>query len=228
MTSWSFKRAVRRASTPLLPDEIRRRLVARFPRLPLSPATFEEAGQRGDAAFFEAFYSRPDPYSAATKELVKYTALLAACGVGPFDNALEIGCSVGVFTAMLAPRCVRLLAIDIAENALKQARSRTTHLPQVRYERRRLPAEMPSGPFDLVIASDVLYYWDEADLRSFTANLRNVLAPGGRFVSLSWLGPVQAVANGEKVSSYLRRTLELRHVRGEQVGESILDVFENA
>ena len=221
------KRSVRRIATPIVPDELRRRLVARFPRLPLAPATFEEAGRRGDAAFFEAFYSTPDPYSAVTKEVAKYGVLLDACGPGPFDSALEIGCSVGVFTAMLAPRCNRLLAVDIAENALKQGRLRTERLPQVRFERRRLPAEMPDGSFDLVVASDVLYYWSKPDLERFVKQLGGILAPSGRFVSLSWLGPVRAVGDGAEVSAFLRSELGMRHVEGRRVGESVLDVFEN-
>jgi hypothetical protein len=37
-------------------------------------------------------------------ELVKYGATLEACGPGPFRAALELGGSIGVFSAQLAPR----------------------------------------------------------------------------------------------------------------------------
>jgi cyclopropane fatty-acyl-phospholipid synthase-like methyltransferase len=223
----SLGRVTRKVSPRLLPGEVRRQIVARFPRVPLAAASFQEAGRRKDAAFFEAFYSAPDPYAAMTRELAKYTVLLSACGVGPFDSALELGCSVGVFTAMLAPRCLRLLAIDIAENALAQARVNAARFPHVHFERRSLPEEMPPGQFELIVASDILYYWGRRDLHAFATKLRGMLSPGGRFVCLSWLGPVQAVGSGAEVSTFLRGELPLRHVSGQQVGESILDIFEN-
>ena len=55
----------------------------------------------------------PTPIRGATRtsdyERHKYAATLAACGAGPFARALELGGSIGVFSALLAPRCERLV-----------------------------------------------------------------------------------------------------------------------
>ena len=60
-----------------------------------------------------------------------------------------------------APRtATTLLAVDVAEAALAQARARLAALPHVRVERREIPEEFPAGPFDLIVASEVLYYLD--------------------------------------------------------------------
>ena len=60
---------------------------------------------RMSLADFEARYRLdPDPWGYATSEYErdKYEATLAACGEGPFADALELGASIGVFTQLLA------------------------------------------------------------------------------------------------------------------------------
>src|ERR1700760_3939198 len=83
---------------------------------------------------FEARYrADPDPwgYLASDYERAKYAATLAACGPGPFACALELGGSIGVFSALLAPRCKRLLTVDVAPTAVVRARSRLAEFPHV-------------------------------------------------------------------------------------------------
>ena len=68
-------------------------------------------------AEFEALYrADPDPwgYTHSAYERDKYAATLEACGPGPFAHALELGGSIGVFSALLAPRCRALTTIDAA------------------------------------------------------------------------------------------------------------------
>src|SRR5262245_26033356 len=48
-------------------------------------------------------------------------------------RALEIGCSIGVFTKMLSARCRDLLAIDYSPTALAYARKRCRGLSQIRF-----------------------------------------------------------------------------------------------
>ncbi len=111
--------------------------------------------------YFEALCARDaDPWRFATSpyERDKYAATLAALGPGKAVSALEVGCSIGVFTHALASRCGRLLAIDAAENALTQARIRCQGLDGVELRKMRVPAAWPDGRFDLIILSEVLYY----------------------------------------------------------------------
>ncbi len=93
-------------------------------------------------------------------EQAKYAATLDACGPGPFGRALELGASIGVFTALLAPRCRPLVTVDLAPTAVAAARERLRRRAAGRRSsqgadpRRRCPR----GPFDLVVASEILYY----------------------------------------------------------------------
>jgi hypothetical protein len=74
---------------------------------------------------FEARYAaNPDPWGFETSayEHEKYERTLAALGHRHYGRAFEAGCSIGVFTAMLAERCDELLAVDIAQAAVDSAR----------------------------------------------------------------------------------------------------------
>jgi len=218
------------AMTKVLPRGLRRRLTLRFPQLRLVSAKLREGGASYDAAEFDLFYAAcEDPWrlQMSKREAEKYEILLQACGAGPWERALEIGCSIGLFTELLAPRCARLLAVDISGIAVERARRRLRDSAHVILERRTLPAEMPAGPFDLVVCSDVLYYWPLDDLRRSARLFEEAVAPGGRLVVLHWQGPVQAPHTGDEVHDVLVTELLLTHVESRVVIDSRLDVFEN-
>src|SRR3954463_8269967 len=104
---------------------------------------------RVHAAFFDELYAKdPDPWEFETSEYeaAKYDATIAALEGRHFKTGLEIGCSIGVLTEHLARHVDELLGIDVAEAALARARERN---PGVRFERREIPEEYPSGHFEL-------------------------------------------------------------------------------
>ena len=95
-----------------------------------------------DAAYFERLYERdPDPWNFATSpyEQGKYRETLAILGDRHFSRALEVGCSIGILTSLLAERCDELLAVDINGRALAAARDRCAANNNVRFERRAIP-----------------------------------------------------------------------------------------
>lgn len=142
-------------------------------------------------SYFEDLYGRdPDPWRFATSgyERAKYAATLAALPRPRYSRALEVGCSIGVLTAQLAGRCDELLAVDVVEAALARARERCRDLPAVAFERMRLPGEMPPGRFDLILLSEVAYYWDRADVALAAERLRDALEPGGDLLLVHWTG----------------------------------------
>lgn len=146
------------------------------------------------AAYFDALYAADeDPWGFATSpyERAKYDRTVASLGDRRFGRGLEVGCSIGVLTARLAERCDRLLAVDVAASAVARARERLAGAPGVTVDRRALPDEMPDGPFDLIVASEVLYYWDAALLARGWDALRDALAPGGSLLAVHWRGPVR-------------------------------------
>lgn len=220
--------AVWGVSARVLPEQVRRRIVPHVPRGFLAPATLEQSGSRFDRTGFERFYAvTDDPWRLESdRELEKYTELLRACGEGPFGRALEIGCAIGVFTEMLAPRCTELLAVDISGIAVARARARVSRYDHVRCERRTLPADMPQEAFDLIVASDVLYYWPLPVVASAARVFEAHLAPGGRLVLLHWRGRPDAALSGDEVHETLAGELGgLAHAESGEVLDSRLDVF---
>ncbi|HEY2006705.1 MAG TPA: SAM-dependent methyltransferase [Solirubrobacteraceae bacterium] len=182
------------------------------------------------SAEFEALYRvNPDPwgYESSLYERTKYAATLAACGPGPFAEALELGGSIGVFTAALAPRCRRLVSIDAAATAVDVARARLASQPQVEVRLGSIPADIPSRSFDLVVASEILYYLEAPDLEATLSTLGDRLRPGARLVAVHWrpAGPERPFT-AEQVHARLRRADWARLVACAPTDEYLLDVFE--
>ena len=145
------------------------------------------------AAFFDEFYARSedgDPWGFAKFEYErdKYAATLAALPRPRYAAAFEVGCSIGVLTRQLATRCDRVLAVDVAERALTQARARNEDASHVEIRRARVPEDWPEGEtFDLILLSEVLYYFDPDDVRAVADRVLGALRPGGDVVLVHWL-----------------------------------------
>jgi SAM-dependent methyltransferase len=145
-----------------------------------------------DAGYFrERYAASPDPYGLAERwyEARKYAITVALLPWQRYGAAFEPGCSVGVLTAMLAARCDSLLACDAVPGAVASARARTAGLPGVRVERREVPAEWPARSFDLVVFSELLYYFDDADLGRVLGLGIGSLRPGGQLLAVHWRHP---------------------------------------
>jgi trans-aconitate methyltransferase len=108
-----------------------------------------------------------------------------------------VGCSIGVLTAQLAERCDRLLALDVAEAALAQARIRC---PGVRFERRVIPQDWPGGRFDLILLSEMLYYLDAAGIRETARRAAGALQPGGCILLVHYLGKTDYPTTGDEAA----------------------------
>jgi SAM-dependent methyltransferase len=143
--------------------------------------------------YFEAKYAAAsDPWGFGHRwyERRKYAISLAALPAERYRRAFEPGCSVGVLTRMLAARCDALLSCDLAEAAVRAAARRTADLPQVRVERRAIPGQWPGGRFDLIVLSEILYYFSDRDLEKVLAAAVAALEPGGTLLAVHWRHPV--------------------------------------
>jgi SAM-dependent methyltransferase len=131
-----------------------------------------------------------DPWDYATSEYEqgKYRTTLEYLPERT-GRTLELGCSVGVFTAMLAPRTSSLLAVDFSPTALERARERLGGDTRVEFERRSLPEEMPEGPFDTILCAEILYYWSADLVEEGVARIEAALAPGGTLLAVHWRHP---------------------------------------
>jgi len=190
-----------------------------------------EAGTaRLERSYFEGLYDRdPDPWGFASSEYErdKYAHTLAALGGRRFGRALEVGCSIGVFTEQLAWRCRDLLAVDVSEQAVAATAQRVRRRPWVRVERRTLPEEAPTGPFDLIVCSEVLYYWDAATLRDALPRLRDALAPGGSLLAVHWRHPTRTYPlQGDEVHALLHAELGLSPAMTATTDDYRLDRFD--
>ncbi|WP_241986665.1 bifunctional PIG-L family deacetylase/class I SAM-dependent methyltransferase [Cryobacterium fucosi] len=183
-------------------------------------------------AFFDEFYAGTrDPWGFETRwyEERKRSLTLAALPRRRFRAALELGCSIGVLTAGLADRCDTVTAVDIAEQPLSVARARLAARPSVTFARLTLPAEWPEGTFDLIVFSEVGYYFSAVELREVLRRCRGSLAPGGVIVACHWRHPVPAYPlTGDQVHAELGRLAGFERTVEHRERDFLLEVFEAA
>ncbi len=139
-----------------------------------------------DPAGFEALFRKdPDPwdYAGSRFESFKREVLLHACGDRIAGRGLELACANGETSRHLARRCLRLLAVDASPTVIATARQRVRDR-RVTFAVAELPSETPHGTFDLIVASELLYYMRRTDMDALLARLKQSLAPRGRIVIL--------------------------------------------
>ncbi|MFW8746075.1 class I SAM-dependent methyltransferase, partial [Mesorhizobium japonicum] len=91
-------------------------------------------------------------------------------------------------TEQRAERVDDLLATDISPSAVQRARARVGD--RARVEQLDLHDGVPTGPFDLIVLSEVGYYLQREPLRRALQQLRDALAPDGVLVACHWRHPV--------------------------------------
>jgi predicted TPR repeat methyltransferase len=181
--------------------------------------------------YFEGLYAESgDPWDFETSEYEwkKYERTLAVLGGRTFRRALEAGASIGVFTGMLAEHCDDLLAVDVSERAVAAARERLSGRTHVRVERRTLPEEMPDGPFDLIVASEVLYYFPREEMLAVLHGFERELAPGGTLLAVHWRRETKTYPlQGDEVHELLVRHTRLHNKATILEPDYRLDLFED-
>lgn len=153
--------------------------------------------------YFDACYAAdPDPWQFATSayEREKYAATLEALPRARYAAALEVGCSIGVLTALLAGRCDALVSLDLTDRALDQARTRCGALPHVRFVQAQVPGQWPEGTFDLILLSEVVYFLDLVDVERLVARVRGCLRTGGEVVLVHWTGETHYPLSGDEAT----------------------------
>jgi len=178
---------------------------------------------------FEARYrSDPDPWSYETSpyERDKYAATLEACGAGPFRHALELGASIGVLSERLAERCRRLTTIDGAPTAVAAARRRLAGRPGIEVILGPIPEAIPAARYDLVLASEILYYLEADALAATFGRLRACAARGARLIAVHWrgVGPERPFTAAD-VHRALHEQPWLEPVSAAGTSDYLLDVF---
>ena len=162
-----------------------------------------ESGRRAnslDTDYFRGMYAtEADPWQFATSayERAKYQATLAALPRAHYASALDIGCSIGVFTHQLCPRCDAVVGLDVVPSVLEAARARCADCANARFALAAVPGQWPDGRFDLIVISEVAYYLDRADLARLVARVEGAVLPGADIVLVHWLGVTHYPLSGD-------------------------------
>jgi cyclopropane fatty-acyl-phospholipid synthase-like methyltransferase len=183
--------------------------------------------------YFRALYARdPDPWRFADSayEQDKYARTLEALAARRYAQPLEVGCSIGVLTRMLAERCDRLLAIDIASAPLVEARRRCAAAPWVRFAQMAAPAQWPDDCFDLIVLSEVVYYLSAADVGRLSDRIKSSLTSGGDLLLVHWTGPTNYPLGGDEASELLLERVSgiVQNVRRERFDRFRIDFARRA
>lgn len=177
------------------------------------------------AEFFDAAYERhDDPWGLATRwyETRKRAILLASLPQQWYERALEIGSSIGVTTEALADRTTSLLSVDVSTAAVQRARQRVGEKATI--EVRDVTHDFPAGEFDLVVLSEVGYYFG-AGLTAVLASIEAALAAHGTLVACHWRHPVvEYPLSGDAVHEAIDR-LGLDRILRHEEEDFVLEVF---
>jgi predicted TPR repeat methyltransferase len=159
--------------------------------------------------FEEMFQGTSDPWDLESSpyEQAKFSESIASLEGRRYVTAFEVGCAKGVLTSMLADLCASLLAIDVSMTAVAAAHDRTAGCDHVKIAQMAFPAEAPADPFDLVVWSEVAYYWDDADLQRAAAWLVDHLVSGGDLLLVHYTGDTDYPQSGDETVDKLFRLL---------------------
>ncbi|MBV8897309.1 MAG: class I SAM-dependent methyltransferase [Acidobacteriaceae bacterium] len=163
-----------------------------------------KARQTLKSEYFDALYAAdPDPwnFAASPYEQAKYRLTLNAMPELHYRSALEVGCSIGVLTRLLASRCDSVVAIDAAETPLIEARRRCADLPGVRFEQMFAPDEWPDGEFDLILLSEVVYYFGRKDVGRLADRVTRSLVKDGFVILVHWTGETNYPLSGDEAAA---------------------------
>jgi trans-aconitate methyltransferase len=177
--------------------------------------------------FDEMYASDPDPwqFESSWYEQRKYALTMAALPEPRYRSAFEPGCSIGVLTSLLAQRCDELLATDLVPDVVELARRRCRTLPGATLEVRPIPEAWPTGPFDLVVLSEIAYYFDRPALDEIMALLLTTVVPGATIVGVHWRGSTNYPLSGDQVHRVIDSYTELESVVHHVEPDFVLDVW---
>lgn len=146
-----------------------------------------------DPEYFKGVYdASEDPWNFETSEYEakKYAATIAALPKKQYEHVLELGCSIGVLTQLLAQKSKHLLATDVSQKALDLAARRCEKSGNISFRKMDFSKELPDSRYDLIMVSEVAYYLSPGDWESAAGNLYHRLEPEGNIVLVHWLPEV--------------------------------------
>ncbi len=186
--------------------------------------------------FFEALYQQdPDPWQFATSEYEaqKYATTIAALPRDRYQSGFEIGGSIGILTEQLAGKCQKLLSVDVSTIAQTQAQTRCAHLDNIDFQLMSVPQQFPTADFDLIVLSEVGYYWCLEDLHKAQNLMLDRLRSSGHLLIVHWIADARILPlTGDRVhDDFIELTVAprshyLKHLTSLTNPQYRLDLFE--
>jgi SAM-dependent methyltransferase len=182
--------------------------------------------------FFEQLYQEnPDPWQFATSEYEaeKYAATLNALPRNLYKAGFEIGGSIGILTEKLARRCQSLLSVDVSQIAQTQAIDRCRHLHNIKFELMSVPEAFPTTSFDLIVLSEVGYYWSWDDLHKAQRLILDRLESQGHLLLVHWTADrgILLLTGDEVHNDFLKLVPDqLKSIKSLTQDKYRLDLFE--
>jgi hypothetical protein len=180
-------------------------------------------------AYFEEMYENcDDPWDFAhsSYESRKYALSVASLPKDHYANAYEPGCSIGVLTEHLAPRCRRLLASDMMGKPLVLAADRLERYDNVQVEQRTIPDEWPDEIFDLIVLSEVAYYFDVETLTHITNLVCVSTVIGAHVMGVHWRGRTNYPLSGDSAHAVIDQNANLALIVHHIEDDFVLDVWQ--
>lgn len=183
---------------------------------PCAPEAFERRYREADD---------PWQFRTSTYERDRYDAIVAARPRARYARAWEPGCAIGELTARLAPHCSELRATDVSPTALDRARERCARWPHVDLVEAAVEDD-ETGGYDLVVFSEVGYYFAPPALDRLVDRVVGALVDGGDLVACHWSGQSDDHrVHGAVVHATLGRHPELTPLAHQRAAGYRIDVW---
>lgn len=184
---------------------------------------------------FEKLYLQSsDPWRVGVDwyERRKRNLLLACLPREQYQHALEAGCGNGHLSVELLQRCTRLTAVDFSARAIAlcSARIRAEQRDLIQLETVDLPVQwppIPEGGFDLIVVSEIAYYFDAEALSLFYRQCLNSLREEGHLLWCHWRHAMpDRLQPTDALHAYLDDVPQLRSLVRHVEGDFLMNIWE--
>jgi len=161
-------------------------------------------------SFEERYAAGGDPwdFAGSAYEQRRYDLTVAMLPRRHYRHAVEPACATGELTARLAGRCDRVSAFDGSPTVVAMAARRLAGFANVKLVTAALPDYWPEAAVDLIVFSELGYYFDAPTWTGIVERAVERLDSAGTILAVHWLGHSPDHArHGDEVHHDLRVVL---------------------
>lgn len=155
-------------------------------------------------------------------KVFKETGVKVSEFINEGDKVLECACGTGEISINIAEKCSELIATDLSEEMMEQAKKKTVKFDNVNFEEADITSlKYEDDSFDKVVAGNVIHLLDNPE--GALKELERVCRPGGKVIVPTYIG----VSKGtNKMAIILLKKLGAKFTRGFDE-ESYREFFRN-